>query len=59
MAAQIICPNLQCRKMLAVPDEARGKIVRCSGCSGTFKVPFAQPKVFTPPSDLPGASAGK
>ena len=29
---RLICPNLKCRKVLSVPDSARGKKVRCRGC---------------------------
>ena len=29
MAAQVMCPNLRCRKILSVPDEARGRVVKC------------------------------
>ena len=32
---RIMCPNLKCRRILAVPNKARGRNVRCSGC-GTF-----------------------
>jgi LSD1 subclass zinc finger protein len=39
MPAQIICPNLRCRKILSVPDEARGKQVRCQHCQTMLRVP--------------------
>jgi LSD1 subclass zinc finger protein len=39
MAVQIICPNLQCRKILSVPEEVRGKQVKCQYCQTTFRVP--------------------
>jgi hypothetical protein len=39
MAAQVMCPNLQCRRVLAVPDEARGRVVKCQGCQTLLKVP--------------------
>jgi LSD1 subclass zinc finger protein len=42
MAVQIICPNLQCRKILAVPDEVRGKQVKCPHCQTTVRVPEAR-----------------
>src|SRR5262245_55162977 len=32
MPVQIVCPNLRCRKLLSVPDDARGKIVKCHHC---------------------------
>ncbi len=35
----MICPNLQCQAILAVPVTARGKTIRCSGCGTTIRVP--------------------
>lgn len=42
MAAQLICPNLRCRKILSVPDDARGKVVRCQFCQTPLRVPEAK-----------------
>jgi len=39
MACQLICPNLRCRKILSVPDEVRGKLVKCQHCQTMFRVP--------------------
>jgi hypothetical protein len=36
---RIMCPNLTCRKVLAVPENARGKTVRCKGCGTNIRVP--------------------
>ncbi|MBL0870180.1 MAG: hypothetical protein IBJ18_06330 [Phycisphaerales bacterium] len=36
---RIMCPNLTCRKVLAVPTAARGKLVRCKNCGTNIKVP--------------------
>lgn len=36
---RIMCPNLTCRKILAVPVSARGKTVRCRGCATNIRVP--------------------
>ena len=36
---QIMCPNLTCRRILAVPMSSRGKLVRCRGCGSTVRVP--------------------
>jgi hypothetical protein len=36
---RIMCPNLTCRKILAVPTSARGKTVRCKGCQTNIRVP--------------------
>ena len=43
MAISMICPNLRCRKFLAVPDDVRGKLVKCQHCQTMFRVPDAQP----------------
>jgi hypothetical protein len=40
MAVQLLCPNLKCRKVLSVPDEVRGKLVRCQHCQTQFRVPM-------------------
>jgi LSD1 subclass zinc finger protein len=39
MAIQLICPSLKCRKLLTVPDDVRGKMVKCQYCQTTFRVP--------------------
>lgn len=39
MPVQLICPNLRCRKFLSVPDEVRGKLVKCQSCQTLFRVP--------------------
>ncbi|MEO0716972.1 MAG: hypothetical protein AAFY58_08280 [Planctomycetota bacterium] len=36
---RIMCPNLTCRKVLAVPTSARGKTVRCRTCSTSIRIP--------------------
>lgn len=41
MAITLLCPNLQCRTVLSVPDKVRGKKVRCSQCNTAFIVPPA------------------
>ncbi len=38
---QIMCPNLTCKKVLAVPETARGKTVRCKNCQTAIRVPEA------------------
>ncbi len=38
---QIMCPKLTRRRNLAVPNAARGKMVRCRGCGSTIRVPDA------------------
>jgi ribosomal protein S27E len=36
---RIRCPNLLCRRMLAVPSNARGKVVACRGCGMKIQIP--------------------
>jgi hypothetical protein len=44
MPVQLICPNLRCRKFLSVPDEVRGKLVKCQSCQTLFRVPDSTKK---------------
>lgn len=39
----LMCPNLKCRKILAVPSTSRGTRVRCSYCGTTMFVPWSKP----------------
>jgi hypothetical protein len=39
MPVQLLCPNLRCRKFLSVPDDVRGKLVKCQHCQTLFRVP--------------------
>lgn len=50
MSIQLICPNLQCRKILSVPDDVRGKLVKCQYCQTMFRVPEPKVKPGTPPA---------
>ncbi|MFA7238426.1 MAG: hypothetical protein WC058_16340 [Phycisphaeraceae bacterium] len=36
---RLICPNLKCRKILAVPESARGRVILCANCGTTVRVP--------------------
>jgi len=57
---RMMCPNLTCRKVLAVPGTARGKTVRCRNCGTNIRVPAEQVKPGeegTPPAP-PQAKAG-
>lgn len=40
---RIMCPNLTCRRVLAVPESARGKTVRCKNCGTSVAIPAAKP----------------
>jgi hypothetical protein len=51
---RIMCPNLSCRKVLAVPSNCRGKTVRCRGCSTNIRVPQAAGGQ-QPPKDVKAA----
>jgi hypothetical protein len=42
MPVQMLCPNLKCRKILAVSAEARGKLVKCQYCQSMLRVPTAK-----------------
>ncbi len=42
---RIMCPNLTCRKVLAVPATARGKTVRCRACSTSIRIPMVKAPV--------------
>ncbi|MEM7808778.1 MAG: hypothetical protein AAF561_11775 [Planctomycetota bacterium] len=48
MPCQLICPNLSCRKILKVPEEARGKVVRCQYCQTMLRVPPARRPSLAP-----------
>lgn len=49
---KLMCPNLTCRKVLAVPSTARGKTVRCRNCGTNIRVPMG------PKADAGSDSAG-
>jgi predicted Zn finger-like uncharacterized protein len=42
MPVTLLCPNLRCRAVLQVPDQVRGKTVRCGHCGTVFSVPSAK-----------------
>src|SRR4051794_3266706 len=47
----LLCPN--CSRMLTVPDQYAGQIMRCPLCSGVFTVP--DPPAAPPQADSPSA----
>lgn len=53
MACQLICPNLRCRKILKVPEETRGKVVRCQYCQTLLRVPPVRRADAVPGADAP------
>jgi len=50
-----MCPSLVCRKVLAVPVEARGKTVKCRACGTRIRIPEAssgaKPADHKPPAE--------
>lgn len=48
MAITLFCPNLKCRSILQVPDNTRGKKVKCGQCGTAFFVPTKKTSVSTP-----------
>lgn len=54
-AIRVMCPNLTCRKILAVPASARGKTVRCRGCGTNIRIPVKD----QPARPAPAGSAAK
>ena len=46
---RIMCPNLSCQRILAVPEQARGRIVRCRVCGMNIRIPQAKTGSATPP----------
>ncbi len=39
---RIMCPNLSCQRILAVPEAARSKVVRCRMCGMNIRIPVAK-----------------
>ena len=57
---RIMCPNLRCRSILAVPTDARGRLVRCKTCGNNIKIPQkAVPKVEGAPAAEADPKAAK
>ena len=58
MPVQLLCPNLRCRKFLTVPDDVRGKLVKCHHCQQLFRVPTSK-KLDSAETAAPAAPAAK
>lgn len=54
MFSQLKCPNLRCRKILRVPQESRGKLVRCQSCHALLRVPADVPGMQPPRTPIAG-----
>jgi hypothetical protein len=56
---RIMCPNLSCQRVLAVPESARGKVVRCRACGINIKIPMPRLQAPSAPAKpAPDADAG-
>lgn len=56
-AIHIMCPNLVCRKVLAVPQAARGKTVRCKHCRTAIRIPMPGEKPGIKPASTESPAA--
>ena len=55
---RIMCPNLVCKKVLSVPEETRGKTVRCRACGTMIRVPnVPAPAAKAKPEGTSGGAA--
>ena len=52
---RVMCPNLGCQRILAVPASARGKVVRCGACGLNVRIPM--PKTTEAPGQKPGTKS--
>ncbi len=52
---RIMCPNLSCQRVLAVPEGARGKVVRCRVCGMNVKIPASKTAAGASPDSGPDA----
>ena len=53
---RIMCPNLACKRVLAVPSHARGKLVRCRSCGINIRIPVPKSKDEPATSQPPAAA---
>ena len=53
---RIMCPNLSCKRVLAVPSHARGKLVRCKGCGVNIRIPLPKAAPETQAAQPPEAA---
>lgn len=56
---RIMCPNLMCQRVLAVPALARGKLVRCKGCGSNIRIPAAKSAAPEPAAGTPAPAEAK
>ena len=55
---RIMCPNLTCKRILAVPTTARGKLVRCRGCGINLRIPTGKAAEPAPAAEGTKPAAG-
>ena len=51
----LLCPN--CQKMLTVPEQYAGQLMKCPLCAGTFTVPGLPPDAPSMPAPAPSQPA--
>jgi len=56
---RIMCPNLACKRILGVPAHARGKLVRCRGCSTNIRIPMGKTAAAPGKEGEPAPGAGQ
>ena len=56
---RMMCPNLVCRVVLAVPESCRGKTVRCKTCGTNIRVPLRSAATPIAASSEPTNGAAK
>lgn len=52
---RIMCPNVVCKRVLAVPLTARGRQVRCRFCGTSIRIPVKK----DPPKPAPAAEGAE
>ena len=50
---RIMCPNLSCQRILAIPEAARGKLVRCRACGMNIRIPAGKTAQAGPSGPAP------
>jgi ribosomal protein S27E len=56
---RIMCPNLSCQRILAVPEQARGRIVRCRVCGMNIRIPAGKAPEAQPQKPASDEAADK
>jgi len=54
---RIMCPNIACKRVLAVPTHARGKLVRCKSCGINIRIPMPKKEEAVPAIDAEQSKA--